>query len=522
MAKSGAYIVGVNLTNAPDQRQFSYQPDFRPPLPDTIGPKEFLEKRALYETVDDLLVRSRIDQHFVSLALQKAEAEMEQQGGAGALNPSFVPHCYRALRCTIVRFLEDNMPVRDLSVTLADSHLFQWFCHIGNYGSIKTPSKSTLDRYQRLVSKQDLEELIGKLLQLAGNAPQQNGESTLGLEEAIDLGTVWLDSTCLEANIHFPTDWVLLIDATRTLMKATLLIRKAGLKNRMGQSPEKFLGEMNKQAIAMSQQRRRKDSKTQRKKVLRVMKKLVKKIASHAHKHRQLLASRWKETEFSEGQAQQIIERIDQILAQLPEAQRQAHERIIGGRQIKSEDKILSLYEADLNVIVRGKLNREVEFGNSLLLGEQRDGLIIDWQLHKGATAETKMLMPSVERMRDRFGAAVQQVCADRGLQSKANEKALQNIGMESALCPRNIDELRERMKEDEFAQIQKRRSQTEARISIVKRCFLGTPLRAKGFANRELCVSWAVLAHNLWVLSRLRIEQQKQQRQRQLAKRQA
>ena len=52
----------------------------------------------------------------------------------------------------------------------------------------------------------------------------------LGLKEALDLEEYFLDSTCLKANIHFPTDWVLLRDGVRTLMKATSLIRRAGLK----------------------------------------------------------------------------------------------------------------------------------------------------------------------------------------------------------------------------------------------------------------------------------------------------
>ena len=42
-----------------------------------------------------------------------------------------------------------------------------------------------------------------------------------------------MDTTCLEANVHFPTDWVLLRDAARTVMKATILIRKRGICERM-------------------------------------------------------------------------------------------------------------------------------------------------------------------------------------------------------------------------------------------------------------------------------------------------
>ena len=38
------------------------------------------------------------------------------------------------------------------------------------------------------------------------------------LEEAISLANLYFDGTCLKTNIHFPTDWILLRDAVRTLM----------------------------------------------------------------------------------------------------------------------------------------------------------------------------------------------------------------------------------------------------------------------------------------------------------------
>lgn len=46
-----------------------------------------------------------------------------------------------------------------------------------------------------------------------------------------------------------------------------------------------------------------------------------------------------------------------------------------------TENKILSLYDNDARVIVRGKAGHEVEFGQGLLLTEQVNGLIIDWEL---------------------------------------------------------------------------------------------------------------------------------------------
>jgi hypothetical protein len=60
-------------------------------------------------------------------------------------------------------------------------------------------------------------------------------------------------------------------------------------------------------------------------------------------------------------------------------------------------------------------------------------------------------------------------------------------------------------MREAKFARLQRRRGQTEGRIGILKGGFLGRPMRAKGFAHRELALAWGVLTHNLWVFARLR-----------------
>ena len=48
-------------------------------------------------------------------------------------------------------------------------------------------------------------------------------------------------------------------------------------------------------------------------------------------------------------------------------------------------------------------------------------------------------------------------------------------------------------MKEKKFRKLQRRRAQTEARIGILKANFLGQPMRAKGFKNRELALAWGV-----------------------------
>jgi hypothetical protein len=271
---------------------------------------------------------------------------------------------------------------------------------------------------------------------------------------------------------------------------------------------------MNVLAIEMSQARRRPDSKKKRKEILRRMKKLEKKIRRHAIKHQELLMADWEKTPWTEKQAMRIIERIQNVLDQLPKAIKQAHERIIGERQVESSEKILSLYEPDIHVVVRGKAGAEVEFGNVLALGEQVDGLLVSWALYEENLSDSKTSIASVIQGQEVTGNRIKAVHGDRGMSSAANGKKLEEMGVKDHLGPRAIEEFRKRMREEEFAKGQKRRAQTEGRISIFKNRFLGWLLRMKGFANRKQAVSWAVLSHNLWVLARLRIAQEKRRRE--------
>ena len=101
-------------------------------------------------------------------------------------------------------------------------------------------------------------------------------------------------------------------------------------------------------------------------------------------------------------------------------------------------------------------------------------------------------------------GPCLHQISGGRGFDSKANRELLDQQGIYNAICPRAPGELKDKMKETKFVERQQRRSQTEARISIFKNGFLGSPLLSKGHANQSREVAWQVLTHNLWVIARL------------------
>ncbi len=472
--------------------------ELRPKLPTIVGNVDYLILRERLEQIDALLRDGGVEEDFVRRSLN-TWTPLEQKAATASQRIQFQQRSRRALRCTLLKTLLQE-DYRGFSCQLAGNVLYQWFCQVDALDLVRVPSKSELHRFANWLPAAPMRQVIDGLLKGAIHESKK-----LNLKEALDLEDYFLDSTCVKADIHFPTDWVLLRDGVRTLMKATGLIRDAGLRSRM-ESPKEFLRRMNRLSIEMAQSSRRAGSKKERKRVLRKIKKLVAVVRVHARRHRELLDQRWEETEWTRPQVQQILRRLDSVLELLPRAQKQAHERIIGGCPVANSEKNLSLYDLDVRVIVRGKAGAEVEFGNTVLLGENRQGVILDYAIFReSAPADSQILMESLMRVWGMAGRQVGAVATDRGFASAANSDVLGQSETFDATCPRKPGRLSAKMKDEKFARLQRRRAQTEGLIGILKNGFLGRPLRAKGFAHRELALAWGVLTHNLWMLARMR-----------------
>ena len=100
-------------------------------------------------------------------------------------------------------------------------------------------------------------------------------------------------------------------------------------------------------------------------------------------------------------------------------------------RQVANADKILSLYEPEVRVIVRGKAGAEVEFGNTVLLGENRQGVILDYEIFRevGSGRQPDALWQPAAGV-GRHGAAMwARWSTDRGFSSASNSRTLQEGG---------------------------------------------------------------------------------------------
>jgi len=491
----------------------SFQQFLSPDIVPVFGNKDYADHKQMLERMDRILSVSGIEFRFLELSMAEfkaAAARLEAAGKKALCGPEAIgrhqQRSSQALRCMVLKNLI-GVDFRDLSRQLAMCELYQWFCRVQRVPVVRAPSKSTLHDYATWLPAEEMNSLIDTLTEALRD---EERAKMIGLENELDMAVVWVDSTCLKANIHFPVDWVLLRDGVRSLVANIETIRRRGLCHRIPE-PEVFLRQINTLCMAMTvggvgKTAGKTNRKKARKKIFRGMKTLCATVLKHAERYRGLLDDCWEETDLTRRQAEVILRRMDNVIVQLPEAQRQAHERVIGGRQVPSKEKILSLYESDIHVIVRGKAGAAVEFGNTLFIGENADGYILDHELMKERSpGDAKCLEERYDKIKEKSGGTLCAMVGDRGCASKANDKMLERDDVFNGLCPRNPAKLAERMETDEaFVGALRRRGQTEGRVGILKNVFLdGTP-RAKGFKNRQLQVAWAVLAHNLWVVARL------------------
>jgi len=467
-----------------------------PPLPRVIGPVEFDEFRLLWNHLDQVLAAG-VEREFI-LRCVALKQKKRKRRMIIAEQVAYQNECRQALRCTLARkLLQESL--RTFCCRLADSPVMQRFCLSGDLEAVRIPGHSQLQRYESWLPVAEMRAVITAL---TNQAQADDAPSTLGLEAPLSLSTVWVDSTCAETNIHYPVDWILLRDAVRTLIEAIMVLRSRGIRYRMPE-PSSFLRKMNQLCIKMTHAGKGEKRKQCQKAILREMKELAHTVQGHATRYCALA----EEMPEPRGWAVAAQRRMQAILEKLPQIIHQAHERIIGERQVPNSEKVLSIYEPDTSVLSRGKSGAQVEYGYSLFVAEQRDGLIVDWDMPRSPESDIVMLSAGVTRWQKAYGAhTIRVVVTDRGFYSKATCNTLKDAGIANGMCPRSPQQLAARLEEVEFRELQRRRSQTEGRIAIVKQTFLGGRLHTKGHAHQSAEMAWVIFAHNVWVIARLSI----------------
>lgn len=456
------------------------------------GSKEFKEWADLFISIEHILIESGLETALMSIMVHEEELERGQPFDPGE-QIRFQRKISECLRVNIAKVLVKKS-FKGFSIAMADSYVLQSFCGFHRPWVKKIPSKSQLHVLSKLIPS----NIVSKMTDLLSVYLSSE------MSSEFDFSAIFSDSTCIELDIHHPIDWVLLKDAVISIMKSVKTIRRHGLKHRIG-LPNGFMKQANKisMAISMSKSVRRQESKKQRKNLFRELKSLLRICEAHGHRYLKVLHRDWGKTNLSEKQAEQISKRLITVLDQVDTIIHQAHERIIGERQVHNKDKILSLHQSHAKVYKRGKAGADVEFGLQLFIAENRDGLIVNWDLHdESPRHDSRFVRPCLEHLK-KIGLKPDLYSGDRGFWSKKVSSYLNKAKVTNHICPKGHVSLLDESNSEDFKASANRRSQTEARIGILKNNFLEGHLKTKGFKQQKIQVSWAILTHNLWVIAK-------------------
>lgn len=207
--------------------------------------------------------------------------------------------------------------------------------------------------------------------------------------------------------------------------------------------------------------------------------------------------------------AQRLLQSLTHFIPLAERAIDQAAQRVLQGKTVPANAKIVSLFEPQTQIIRRGKAPpHETEFGHKVNYAEVEQGLISDWDLiGQGNPPDEQMLPPFLRRHRKRFGHAPRVLAGDRGIFSPASERLARRLGVQPIALPQPGSRTPERKAHEKqrwFKQGERFRNGIEGRISVVKRTVQLGRCPYHGLDGCERWVGWGIVVANLVVIARL------------------
>jgi hypothetical protein len=135
------------------------------------------------------------------------------------------------------------------------------------------------------------------------------------------------------------------------------------------------------------------------------------------------------------GRLATMVERVEQV-------SRQTRVRIFGG-DTKFDEKIVSMFKPQTEIIRKGKASKPAEFGKMLKVQEAENQIVTHFEVYEERPADSDLLVKSVEIHKEQTGKVPRIVAADAGFYSRANEKNSRRWEWKMFRSPAGIPEAR-------------------------------------------------------------------------------
>jgi IS5 family transposase len=227
-------------------------------------------------------------------------------------------------------------------------------------------------------------------------------------------------------------------------------------------------------------------------------KKILKKVAQLATDT--LLQSRQAFEQLSATAPAQLKQKFSEKIELTEKLVEQTQDKLTGKRSIP--ERIVSFFDPEARAIVKGKLDKPVEFGRTVQLVQDDSGVILHYEIHRGNPSDKIQLVSLVRQTKKIFRQTPRQLAADRGYYSADNVNTLMGLGIRRVGIPK-IGRLsrseRKHQRSRWFRDLQRFRCGIEAGISLLKRRFSLGRVLAKGSPATAVWTGLAIFAFNLW-----------------------
>jgi transposase, IS5 family len=363
-----------------------------------------------------------------------------------------------------------GLSYEEVEIEVRERLSWRYFCHLSLMDAV--PDATTLIKLNQRFG----EERVGKLnKRLVGH---------LVKHKAIKPRRIRIDSTTLEAHIAYPTDIGILHQAVRTLTRTA---------SSLGQKIVSHV-RATKRALARwgaSSKAKPKERKAQGKKIL---KKVAQLMADTLTQSRQALEG------LSATAPAQLKQQFSEKIKLAEKVVEQTQDKLVGKRSIAQ--RIVSFFDSEARAIVKGKLDKPVEFGRTLQLVQDDSGVILHYEIELGNPSDKTELVGLARQTKRILKQAPRELATDRGYYSSDNVKKLTRLGVHRVGIPK-VGRLSRSEKRHQrsrwFRDLQRFRCGIEAGISLLKRRFCLGRVLAKGSPATAVWTGFAIFAFNLW-----------------------
>ena len=353
---------------------------------------------------------------------------------------------------------------------------FEWQC----VDSTATRAFLRFDSEEKY-SKSALQENISKI----------RGETWIRINESLvryarDKGlesgrTIRVDATAIESNIHAPTDSSLLFDCFKISDRVFKKIRK---KTRIAYySP--LTTKLAKSYLLKIQYANGNEERLEPYKILIKEAKNLSKVVN-------------KVSERFKNSGKVDISPLKNITNLLPHIIDQAEKRVIKGQIIPPEEKVVSIFEAHTDIIMKGK--RDVAYGHKVFLTAGKSGIVTDCQLVQGNPSDKEYFLDLISKQKQVFGKVPRQVTADGGFASEDNVYDAKEMGVKDVCFSKPVGLGIEEMVKSPwvFQKLRNFRAGIEGIISTLKRGFGLSKVLWKGVSGFASYVHSSIVSYNL------------------------